>query len=76
MRRTKSRTSSSLKALASDSIGTAWRISANFEDGRPPTRRVGESGVASSGCAASSASSSRTSASYSASVMAGASSSW
>ena len=37
MRRTKSRTSSSLKALPSDSIGMACTTSANREDGLPPT---------------------------------------
>ena len=43
MRRTKSSTSSSLNALASESIGIAWRTSANSRDGAAPTRWVGES---------------------------------
>ena len=50
MRRTKSSTSSSLKALASDSIGPRAAPSRTSPDGAAPTRCVGESAVASSGC--------------------------
>jgi hypothetical protein len=74
MRLTKSSTSCSLNAFASDSIGMAWRTDANSRDGAPPTRWVGESTVTSSGCSASSRSSSRMSLSYSASVIVGSSS--
>ena len=41
--------------LSSDSIGGSWRTGAKPASGSPPTRRVGLSAVASSGCAASSA---------------------
>ncbi|CFW33756.1 Uncharacterised protein [Bordetella pertussis] len=73
-RLSKARTSSSSKALPSDSMGTAWRTLPNSASGAAPTRCVGESGVTSSGCSASSACRSRMSASYSASGTLG--SSW
>ena len=41
-------------SLRIDSIGTAWRTGANSDAGTPPTRCVGESGVASDGYCASS----------------------
>jgi hypothetical protein len=74
MRATKSATSSSAKALSSDSIGTAWRTWPNASDGAAPTVCVGLSALTSSGCAASIAASLRRSASYSASETVGASS--
>ena len=43
------RSSSSSRALASDSIGCRCRTSPKRSSGRPPTRWVGESGVRSSG---------------------------
>ena len=76
MRATKSCTSSSSNALASDSIGTACATSANAEAGVAPTRWVGEFASKHSGCAASSASSSRTMRSYSMSGISGSSSTW
>ena len=49
------RNSSGDRALARDSIGSAWRISPNLSSGRmpPATRWVGESGVRSSGFSSS-----------------------
>ena len=49
MRPTKSATSSSLKALSSDSIGTAWRTLAKPRDGATPTLRDRLSSVRRSG---------------------------
>ncbi len=49
MRPTKSATSSSLKALSSDSIGTAWRTLAKPRDGAAPTLRDRLSSVRRSG---------------------------
>ena len=49
MRPTKSLTSSSLNALSSESIGTAWRTLAKPRDGAAPTRFDGESARISSG---------------------------
>ena len=57
-----------------DSMATAWRTGTKPSSTPPITRCVGESGVRSAGCAASIASSSWYSRSYSASGMAGASS--
>ena len=68
------RSSSSLRALASDSIGWRWVTLVSAETGSPPIRWVGESGVSSSGCSASIARSSSSSASYWSSVMTGSSS--
>jgi hypothetical protein len=73
IRVTHARSSSSERALASDSIGISWRTFGSDETGSPPTRWVGESGVTSSGLAASSARSSSSSASYSSSPIVGSS---
>ncbi len=56
MRSTNSVTSSSLKALASDSIGTACRTLANLAAGTAPTRCERLPGVRSAGKRASIAS--------------------
>ncbi len=53
MRSTNSVTSPSLKALPSESIGTAWRTLANFCAGAAPTFRAGESARISAGKRAS-----------------------
>ena len=74
MRSTNSATSSSLKALSSESIGTAWRTLANPRAGCAPTRRDGESARTRAGKRASIASLRWRSASYSASETVGASS--
>ncbi len=74
MRSTKSITSSSENALASESIGTACRIFANFSAGLAPIFREGESDRTSAGNRASIASLRARSASYSASLTLGASS--
>ena len=63
MRVTQARSSSSERALASESIGRRWSTLRRLETGSPPTRCVGESGVRSSGCSRSSARSSSSSAS-------------
>ncbi len=63
MRSTQARSSSSVRALASESIGCRWRTFSSAPTGSPPTRWVGESGVSSSGCSASIARSSSSSAS-------------
>ena len=63
MRSTQARSSSSERALASESIGSSCVTFVRFETGSPPTRCVGESGVRSSGCSASMARSSSSSAS-------------
>ncbi len=68
--------SSVLKALSSDIIGTACTTGAKSGDAGAPTRWVGESGVTSSGWASSTARSRRTSASYSASGISGSSRAW
>src|SRR6266581_4834121 len=62
-----SASSTSVKALASDSMGTRWRCFRNCCAGSAPTRWVGLSGVRRSGCLASSSCSSRNRRSYSAS---------
>jgi len=74
MRPTKSSTSSSAKALSSDSIGTACRTFLNFPDGAAPTFCDGEAPVTNSGNLASMALKRWRSASYSASEIFGASS--
>ena len=74
MRPTKSSTSSSAKALSSDSIGTAWRTFLNFPDGAAPIFCDGEALVTSSGNFTSMALKRRRNASYSASEIFGASS--
>ena len=53
MRSTQPRSSSSLRALASDSIGCRWVTFVSRLIGAPPTRCVGESGVTRSGCSSS-----------------------
>ena len=53
MRSIQPRSSSSLRALASDSIGCSWVTFVSRLIGVPPTRCVGESGVTSSGCSSS-----------------------
>ncbi len=63
MRATQARSSSSERALASESIRCRWVTFASLETGAPPTRWVGESGVTSSGCSASMRRSSSSSAS-------------
>ena len=63
MRATQARSSSSERALASESIGRRCWTFWSAETGSSPTRWVGESGVTSSGCSASSALSSLNSAS-------------
>ena len=73
MRSSQARSSSSLRALASDSIGCRCVTGSNRSSGLAPTRWVGESGVTSSGCSASIARSSFSSASYSSSPISGAS---
>ena len=74
MRPTKSMTSSSAKALSSDSIGTAWRTFLNFPDGAAPIFCDGDFALTSSGNRASMASKRLRKASYSASEIFGASS--
>ena len=74
MRPTKSSTSSSAKALSSESIGTAWRTFLNRPDGATPTFCDGDWAVTNSGNRASMALKRLRSASYSASVTVGASS--
>ena len=74
MRSIHARSSSSLRALASESIGWRWVTLVSDETGSPPMRCVGESGVSSSGCSASIARSSSSSSSYWSSVMTGSSS--
>ena len=49
LRASQARSSSSSRALASESIGSRWRTCSNRSSGCPPTRCVGESGVRSSG---------------------------
>jgi hypothetical protein len=68
--------SSSEKAFSSDIIGTVWVTGANRAETGPPTRCVGESATARSGCSASSERRRRTRASYSASETSGSSSWW
>ena len=68
------RSSSRENALSSEYIRSRCSTGSNISDRTPPTDRVGESPVASSGYRDSSASSSRNSASYSASDSVGASS--
>ena len=63
MRATHARSSSSLRAFASEYIGCGWSTLLSEETGVAPTRWVGESGVTRSGCSASSARSSSSSAS-------------
>ena len=63
MRAIQARSSSSLRAFASECIGCRCRTFSSRETGSAPTRWVGESGVTSSGCSASSARSSSSSAS-------------
>ena len=74
MRRSNPCTSSAVKALSSESIGTWCTTSPKAALGVPDTRCVGESGVISSGCCASSARNSCISRSYSASGICGSSS--
>ena len=73
MRSTQARSSSSLRALASESIGWRWVTFSSLATGSPPTRCVGESGVSSSGCSRSIARSSSSSASYASSPISGSS---
>ena len=73
MRATHARSSSSERALASDSIGAGWGTFSSLETGSAPTRWVGESGVSRSGCSASIRRSSSSSASYASSPMTGSS---
>ena len=63
MRWTQARISSSLRALASESIGRRCSTFSSDEMGSPVIRCVGESGVTRSGCSASIARSSSISAS-------------
>ena len=63
IRVSQARSSSSLRALASESIGSACSTCSKRSSGGAPTRWVGESGVRSSGCSASIARSSSSSAS-------------
>jgi len=63
MRATQARSSSSLRALASENIGWRWVTFSSALTGSPPIRCVGESGVTSSGCSASMPRSSSSSAS-------------
>ena len=74
IRPTKSVTSSSAKALSSDSIGSAWRTFLNRPLGAAPTFCDGDSALTSSGKRFSMALKRARSASYSASVTLGASS--
>ena len=74
MRATNSTTSSSQKALSSDSMGRAWTTLANFSVGAAPTRRDGLSSRTRAGKRASMAALRCLSASYSASDTMGASS--
>ena len=73
MRSSQARSSSSLRALASESIGCGCRTGSNLRAAAAPTRWVGDSGVSSSGCSASISRSSLSSASYSASEISGSS---
>ena len=63
IRATQARSSSSERALPSESMGWRWRTFSRYSTGAAPTRCVGESGVTSSGCSASSLRSSSSSAS-------------
>ncbi|MET3345960.1 hypothetical protein ABIF52_006341 [Bradyrhizobium japonicum] len=74
MRPTKSRTSSSAKALSSDSMGTACRTFLKRPDGAAPTFCEGDSALTNSGKRFSIALKRWRNASYSASVTVGASS--
>jgi hypothetical protein len=74
MRSIHARSSSSERALASESIGCRCVTFSSLPTGSPPTRWVGESGVTSSGCSASIARSSSSRASYASSPIAGSSS--
>jgi hypothetical protein len=74
MRAIHARSSSSERALASDSIRCRWGTFSSLPTGSPPTRWVGESGVTSSGWAASIARSSSSSVSYASSPISGSSS--
>ena len=71
-RASNARSSASSNALPRLSIGARWATSASALLGRPPTERVGESSVTSSGWAASRSWSSRKRWSHSASEMTGA----
>ena len=73
-RSSNARISSSLYVLSMLIIGTAWRTGFNSVCTSPPTRCVGDSGVAKSGCARSSSISSCISRSYSRSLIVGRSS--
>jgi hypothetical protein len=73
MRASNSCISSREVTLESDSIWWRWRTVPNFSCGAPPTRCVGESGDASSGCSFSSDSRRRKRSSYSASEIVGSS---
>ena len=74
IRSTHARSSSSERTLSSDSIGSRWRTFSRRPTGSPPTRRVGESALASSGCSRSIARSSSSSRSYASSPISGSSS--
>ena len=74
MRSSHAASSSSLKALPNDNIGTRCWCLASWLCGSAPTRCVGESGVRNVGCCSSSSFNSRISRSYSASDVVGASS--
>ena len=65
--------SSALRALASENIGSGWRTLSSALTGSAPTRWVGESGVTSSGLSRSIARSSSSRASYSSSAISGSS---
>src|SRR3954447_26915378 len=69
------RSASSVVTFSSEPIGSRCRTFTNLSD-RPPTRRVGESGVASSGWSSSSATSSSKRASQAACSLTGSSSTW
>ena len=73
-RSSQARSSSSLRALANESIGSRCGAGANRASALPPTLWVGESGVRRSGLAASSSRSSEIRASYSESETSGSSS--
>ena len=67
---------SSVVTFSSEPIGARCATFLNLSDGGPPTLRVGESSVASSGCFSSSSFSSSKSRSYSASETSGSSRTW
>ena len=74
IRSTHARSSSSVRAFGSDSIGSRCVTFSSFPTGSAPTRWVGESGLANSGCSFSKPRSSSSSASYCSSPIVGSSS--